>query len=141
MDLATLTTKAEGLADKTAALSQKAQGAAATIEATAELLSAQLDSAITSGAIPPMPAPQLSARAKPGYDALIDALNRLPRPLLALATVALFAVAAINPAWFEARMTALALIPQPLWWLAGAVITMFFGSREAFYHRQTPPKA
>ncbi|MCW1917947.1 holin family protein [Rhodobacter sp. KR11] len=147
MDLSTLatkaeglTTKAEGLAAKTASLGQKAQDVAATIETTAEMLSAQLDGAISSGALPPLPEPKVGPKAKPGYDHLIDALNRLPRPMIALTTVALFLVAAINPTWFEARMEALSAIPEPLWWLAGAVITLFFGSREAFYRRQTPPK-
>ncbi|NBZ87616.1 3TM-type holin [Stagnihabitans tardus] len=145
MDLSTLARKAddlaEDLAEKTATLGAKAQDAAQTIETTAELLSAQLDKAVASGAIPAMPAPQVGPKAKPGYDHLIDALNRLPRPILALTTVALFLVAAIAPAWFEARMEALSAIPEPLWWLAGAVITLFFGSREAFYRRQTPPKS
>jgi hypothetical protein len=86
-----------------------------------------------------LPAPKLTPKSKRGYDHLIDAMNRLPRPLLALTTVGLFLIAAINPPWFEARMEALSTIPEPLWWLAGAVITMFFGSREAFYRRQ-PPK-
>ena len=145
MDLSTLNHKvedlAEDLAEKTAALGGRAQEAAQTIETTAEMLSAQLDEAVASGAISAMPAPQVGPRAKPGYDHLIDALNRLPRPILALTTVALFLVAAVAPAWFEARMEALSAIPEPLWWLAGAVITLFFGSREAFYRRKTKPKS
>lgn len=93
---------------------------------------------IASGAAGPLPAVQPRTPAgKKGYDHAIDALNRLPRPIAALATLALFLAAGLNPPWFEARMQALAAIPEPLWWLAGAVLTMFFGSREAFYKRQT----
>ncbi len=103
----------------------------------AELASELATDALASGAVKP---PKLGPKAEPGYNRLIDALNRLPRPLLALTTVGLFLVAAINPTWFEARMAALSAIPEPLWWLAGAVITMFFGSREAYYRRNSKPK-
>ena len=98
---------------------------------------------LTSGAAGPVPQVQIKTPAgKAGYDHLIDALNRLPRPLLALGTLVIFVVAGINPAWFETQMQALNAMPQPLWWLLGAVLTMFFGSREAHYMRQaTPPKA
>ena len=65
-----------------------------------------------------------------GYDGIIDAVNRLPRPLAACLALLLFLDAAIDPAGFEARMQALSAIPQPLWWLIGAVTTFFFGARE-----------
>ena len=74
----------------------------------------------------------LSAR----YDQLIDAMNRLPRPALMILTVALFAYAALDPAGFAARMRALAAVPEPLWWMQGAVVTFYFGAREAHYARQ-----
>ena len=76
-----------------------------------------------------------TAGGKVGYNHLIDALNRLPRPLMALLSLAFFILAGVNPPWFEARMQALAVIPQPMWWIVGAVITFFFGAREAHYHR------
>lgn len=78
--------------------------------------------------------------AKRGYDRLIDAANRLPRPTLALLTLGLFLVAGFNPTWFEARMQALAAVPEPMWWIIGAVITFFFGARETHYLRSNPPK-
>lgn len=70
-----------------------------------------------------------------GYDRLIDALNRLPRPAMMLLTVALFAYATLDPAGFAARMQVLDQVPDPLWWLQGAVVTYFFGAREAHYLR------
>ena len=76
---------------------------------------------------------------KKGYNHMIDALNRLPRPMMALLSLAFFVVAAINPAWFEARMQAMAAIPEPLWWIVGAVITFFFGARETYYIRSKKP--
>lgn len=94
---------------------------------------------LASGVAGPMPQvwPKTPS-GKVGYDRLIDALNRLPRPLMALGTLGAFVVAGIKPDWFEAQMQVLAAIPQPLWWLLGVVITMFFGSRETHYMRQNP---
>ncbi len=98
---------------------------------------------LMTGTAGPMPQFQpKTPTGKAGYDHLIDAMNRLPRPLMALGSLGVFVVAGINPAWFETQMQALAAMPQPLWWLLGAVMTMFFGSREAHYIRTaTPPKA
>ncbi len=95
--------------------------------------------AAENGAPAPEPRPA-TQQGQRGYDRLIDAANRLPRPALALFTAGLFLIAAINPAWFEARMQALAAVPEPMWWIIGAVITFFFGAREAHYMRSQPPK-
>ena len=73
-----------------------------------------------------------------GYNHLIDALNRLPRPLMALLSLGFFIVAGLNPPWFDARMQALAHIPEPMWWIIGAIITFFFGARESHYRRSKP---
>ncbi len=70
------------------------------------------------------------------FDQLVDGLNRLPRPALMVLTVALFAYAIVDPSGFAARMEAINGIPEPLWWMQGAVITFYFGAREAHYHRQ-----
>ncbi|MFZ8959068.1 MAG: 3TM-type holin [Paracoccaceae bacterium] len=32
-------------------------------------------------------------------------------------------------------MTGLATIPEPLWWLLGAVVSFYFGAREKYYAR------
>jgi hypothetical protein len=88
----------------------------------------------------PLPEYQPSTpQAKQGYNRLIDALNRLPRPLMALLSLAFFIVAGINPPWFETRMQALSAIPEPMWWIVGAVITFFFGARETHYMRSGKP--
>ncbi|PTW51733.1 holin family protein [Rhodovulum kholense] len=63
------------------------------------------------------------------FDALIDGANRLPRPLLALGTVGLAISAMVDPVWFAARMQGMALVPEPLWWLMGAIISFYFGAR------------
>ncbi len=64
------------------------------------------------------------------FDRLVDALNRLPRPALALGTIALFVSAMTAPTWFADRMVGVALIPEPLWWLMGAIVSFYFGARH-----------
>lgn len=86
--------------------------------------------------IGPMPAPvPATVAGKKGYDRAIDAMNRLPRPAAALGALALMGFALVDPAGFEARMQALAAMPEELWWLLGGVLTFTFGAREAFYIR------
>lgn len=63
------------------------------------------------------------------FDRFIDALNRIPRPAMALGTLALFVSAMIDPVWFASRMQGIALVPEPLWWLLGAIVSFYFGAR------------
>ena len=69
------------------------------------------------------------------FDQLLDAINRLPRPLMAMGTLALFADAMLDPVGFANRMAALRAMPDPLWWLVGGIITFYFGARETHYLR------
>ncbi|RJE85432.1 holin family protein [Paracoccus onubensis] len=69
------------------------------------------------------------------FDSIVNGLNRLPRPLLALGTMALFGYAMIEPAGFGLRMEGLQRVPEPLWWLLGAIVGFYFGAREAHYFR------
>ena len=64
------------------------------------------------------------------FDRFVDALNRLPRPALALGTLGLFISALVDPVWFAQRMQGVALIPEPLWWLMGAIVSFYFGARH-----------
>ena len=64
------------------------------------------------------------------FDRLIDGINRLPRPAMALGTLGLFVSAMSDPVWFAERMRGLALVPEPLWWLLGAIVTFYFGARH-----------
>lgn len=75
-------------------------------------------------------AAEFGAPERSGFDRLIDGLNRLPRPVLAFGTIGLFGAALGDPVWFAARMEGLALVPEPLWWLMGAVISFYFGARH-----------
>ena len=71
------------------------------------------------------------------FDRFINGINRLPRPIMALGTVGLFAYAMIDPESFTIRMRGLAYVPDPLWWLLGAVVSFYFGARELHYARGT----
>jgi len=69
------------------------------------------------------------------YDRLIDALNRLPRPVLVYGTVALLVLALLKPDLFDRAMASLHHMPDELWWLIGAILAGHFGAREAHHLR------
>ena len=73
------------------------------------------------------------------FDGFVNGLNRLPRPMLALGTLGLFAYAMAEPAGFSTRMRGLALVPEPLWWLLGAIVSFYFGARELHHLRTRAP--
>ncbi|MEM8775240.1 MAG: holin family protein [Pseudomonadota bacterium] len=70
------------------------------------------------------------------FDRFIDGLNRVPRPALALGTLGLFIAAMVDPIWFSQRMQGLALVPEPLWWLLGAIVSFYFGARHQVKSQQ-----
>lgn len=69
------------------------------------------------------------------FDSFVNGLNRLPRPLLALGTMGLFVYSMVEPTGFGVRMEGLQRVPEPLWWLLGAIVGFYFGAREAHYFR------
>lgn len=75
------------------------------------------------------------------FDRVVNGLNRLPRPLLAFGTLALFAFSMVDPENFGERMVGLNMVPEPLWWLLGAIVAFYFGAREAHYFRFRPLEA
>ncbi len=75
-------------------------------------------------------AAEFGIERKGWFDRLVDGLNRLPRPMLALGTLGLFVSAMTNPVWFAQRMQGIALVPEPLWWLMGAIVSFYFGARH-----------
>ncbi len=81
---------------------------------------------------------QFGAEFQPGaarFDSFMNGLNRLPRPLLTMGTLALFVYAMVAPVGFSRRMEGLQLVPEPLWWLLGAIVSFYFGARELHYQR------
>ena len=63
------------------------------------------------------------------FNQLVDALNRLPRPLMAFGVIGLFVSAMFDPIWFAARMQGLVLVPDALWGLLAIIVTFYFGAR------------
>ncbi len=84
-------------------------------------------------------AAEFAAPRRGRFDRVMDALNRVPRPALALGTLGLFVAAMVDPLWFASRMQGIALVPEPLWWLLGAIVSFYFGARHQAkaqdYHR------
>ncbi len=75
-------------------------------------------------------ASEFAVQRKGWFDRFMDSLNRLPRPALALGTLGLFVSAMVDPIWFASRMQGIALVPEPLWWLLGAIVSFYFGARQ-----------
>jgi hypothetical protein len=69
------------------------------------------------------------------FDRMVNGLNRLPRPFLAFGTIGLFVYAMVDPEAFAVRMVGLNAVPEPLWWLLGAIVAFYFGARETHYFR------
>lgn len=70
------------------------------------------------------------------FNRIMDGVNRLPRPALALGTLGLFVAAMVDPIWFAARMQGVALVPEPLWWLLGVIVSFYFGARHQVKSQQ-----
>lgn len=70
------------------------------------------------------------------FNRFMDGVNRLPRPALALGTLGLFVAAMVDPIWFAERMQGVALVPEPLWWLLGVVVSFYFGARHQVKSQQ-----
>lgn len=75
-------------------------------------------------------AAEFQSPRKSAFDVTIDALNRIPRPAMALGTIGLFIAAMVDPVWFASRMAGITLVPEPLWWLLGAIVSFYFGARH-----------
>ncbi|GIX14801.1 MAG: hypothetical protein KatS3mg118_2760 [Paracoccaceae bacterium] len=82
-------------------------------------------------------------RGQPGVlNQLVDFINRLPRPAMAMGTLYLFVEALRDPLGFAESMQGLQAVPEPLWWLLGAIVSFYFGARELQKFREArPPSA
>ena len=49
---------------------------------------------------------------------------------MAFGVLGLFIAAMLDPIWFADRMAGLSLVPEPLWWLLGAIVSFYFGARH-----------
>jgi hypothetical protein len=101
---------------------------------------------VQAQSVPPPIILGLSPRRRATYDRLLDAVNRLPRPVMVMGSLALVASALVAPDWFAARMDALADMPEALWWIIGAVLSLHYGARyqdhaQAFQRELATPSA
>jgi len=79
---------------------------------------------------------EFAARERGLFDRIMDGMNRLPRPAMALGTLGLFVAAMVDPVWFSARMQGIALVPEPLWWLLGVIVSFYFGARHQYKNQE-----
>ena len=70
-----------------------------------------------------------------GFRSFLDSLNNLPGPVAVVATTAMVGFAVIDPTGFSARMNGLNQVPEPVWWLAGGLVSFYFGAREMRFAR------
>lgn len=63
------------------------------------------------------------------WDAFVDGLNRLPRPLVAIAVLSLFVLAPVNPERFLLIAKSYEMMPPGYWALLSVVISFYFGGR------------
>jgi hypothetical protein len=63
------------------------------------------------------------------WDAFIDGLNRVPRPLITLGVLAFFGLAALDPLRFAQIARAYELMPDGFWALLSIIVAFYFGGR------------
>lgn len=63
------------------------------------------------------------------WDSLVDGLNRLPRPLMAIAVLGFFVLAPLDPLYFMQIAKAYEVMPDGYWALLSVVIGFYFGGR------------
>ena len=68
-------------------------------------------------------------------DSIINAINRLPRPILALSAIGMLYFPFFDPITFVVAMQAMELVPPWLWGLVSGNVTFYFGSRTLEKHR------
>lgn len=79
---------------------------------------------------------EFAAPRQGAFDRFMDGLNRVPRPALALGTLGMFIAAMVDPLWFFQRMQGIALVPEPMWWLLGVIVSFYFGARHQVKSQQ-----
>lgn len=70
------------------------------------------------------------------FNQLMDGINRIPRPAIALGTLYFFYLAMYEPLRFQEAMVGLALVPDYMWVILGTIITFYFGGRLLHYNRK-----
>ena len=71
------------------------------------------------------------------FDSLINGLNRLPRPLMALSALGMLYTPFFFPEVFFLAMQSMELVPEFLWYIIGGIFTFYFGTRGLEKHNST----
>ena len=71
----------------------------------------------------------LAPEKKGIFNQIVDAANRMVRPLFTYGIVAMFIWAAIDPVNFSLTVQALQIIPELLWYIMMTIIGFWFGGR------------
>lgn len=75
-------------------------------------------------------AAEFSGRAnRTWWDSLVDGLNRLPRPMIAIGILAFFIIAPLYPDHFLKIASAYEKMPDGFWTLLAVIIGFYFGGR------------
>ena len=48
----------------------------------------------------------------------------------------MFVAAMVDPLWFSQRMQGIALVPEPMWWLLGVIVSFYFGARHQMKNQE-----
>lgn len=71
----------------------------------------------------------LRGRAVPVWIRLLHLVRGLPGPGVVVVLLLLIAPALVAPEWYAARLALLDHLPEAVWWLAGAGLSLAFGMR------------
>jgi hypothetical protein len=63
------------------------------------------------------------------WDSFVDGLNRLPRPILAIAIIGFFVLAPVSPERFLLIAKAFKIMPAGYWALLSVIVGFYFGGR------------
>lgn len=69
------------------------------------------------------------------WDSLWDGFNRMPRPVMVVMCLGYFVLAYYNQVEFQKLNISLDTIPDNMWFILGAIISFYFGSRH--FHKKT----
>lgn len=83
---------------------------------------------------------QASAGKTGPLNAFVDFINRLPRPLMALGVIAMFAYNFYDPVSAQAAFQTLDYVPLELWSILGGIMAFYFGAREIAKSREQKNK-
>ena len=75
-------------------------------------------------------AQEFSLESKSWFDRFVNNLNRLPRPVLVIITIAYFLTSFISPEKFKAINEGLATVPESMWYVLLTIIGFYFGARH-----------